>query len=219
VSTAPSSAYRSATGNFIAKATDPARNQALVAGDVTINGAMVGQTNKTFAWTAPGTGASAAAQVTAAGYQPWSGSIALTSPAPPPPTPPVVSGGGSGSGSGASQPASYKYTCEPLPGGVKFNVTGENFPKQPGTTVTITPQFDGIYTAFGKTYICGSDSPGGGSQTFGPFPVDATGKFSATVTVLYGCQPTCSVRLMISCNKLMPAQITDPGGPYCKCSN
>ncbi|NME81485.1 hypothetical protein [Rhodococcus sp. 105337] len=210
-SIAPSTVYASATSNLIATSTDSARNQALVTGDVLINGTKVGQTNKSFAWTAAGTGTSATVQITAAGYKPWSGSITLMPKLITPPDPIQI---GSGSKSGGSQPASYSYTCEPLTSGVKFSVTGQNFPKDAGTTVTIMPQFDGIFTSFGTTHICGMDSPEDGSQTF---PVDANGKFTGTVIVRYGCQPTCSVRVVLSCNKLMPSQITDPGGPYCKC--
>jgi hypothetical protein len=217
VSLAPASVVRGATANVSVQAKDPARNNALVTGEVLINGVKVGSTNAAFAWTAPGSGSSAAVQVNAAGYKPWSGSIALVAP-PPPPPPPPVGGGSSGSGSGGTKVASYSYTCEPLAGGVKFTVKGVDFPTTPGTQVTITPQFDGIFTAFGVTHFCGQDAPASSKGPFGPFPVDATGKFDATVTVLYGCQPTCSVRLFVSCNKLLPGQITDPGGPYCKCS-
>jgi hypothetical protein len=218
VSIAPTSTLLGATTNFMCNTTDPARNKALVAGDVLFNGTKVGLTNTAFAWTAPGSGSSAAVQVIAAGYKTWSGSIALTVPLPPsPPSGGGVSSGG-GTETGSKKPASYSYTCEPLTGGVKFTVTGLNFPTLPGTNVTITPQFDGIFTAFGKSNICGIDAPSGSNGPFGPFPVDATGKFTATVTVVFGCQPTCSVRLFVSCNKLMPGQITDPGGPYCKCN-
>jgi hypothetical protein len=197
------------------QATDPARGGALIDGEVRIDGMKVGATNAAFAWTAPAAGAAAGVQVTAAGYKVWSGSIMLTAPAPPPHPPPV---GGGGGGGGGTKKASYSYTCKPLTSGVEFTVKGVDFPTAAGTKVTITPQFDGIFTAFGVSHFCGTDAPAGSNGPFGPFPVDATGKFDATVTVLYGCQPTCSVRLFVSCNKLLPSQITDPGGPYCKCS-
>ena len=214
VSIAPQSIIHGVTTGVSVQATDPARGNAMVSGDVLIDGVKVGPTNAVSGWRAPASGTSATVQVNAPGYKPWSGSIALRrySPPPTPQVPPISVPGKPAS----TKHASYRYTCEPQIGGVTFKVTGEGFPA--GSYVTIEPHFDGVFTAFGRTHICGQDTPATSRGPFGPYTVDATGKFEATnVTVLYGCQPECSVQLVASCDKLLRTQILHPGGPSCKC--
>lgn len=219
ISIAPVSSIWGTTRDFSVQAKDPSRGDALISGDVLINGVHVGSTTANFAWTAPTSGSAAAVQVNAAGYMPWSGSITLMRPQGTVPNPvPVVVGGSGGSGGSSGKNASYWYTCEPVTGGVKFKINGANFPTTPNTQVTIMPQFNGNFTAFGITRTCGEDAQAGTNGPFGPFSVDAAGKFEVTVgPVRFGCQSTCAVSLLLSCNRLLPSQITHPGGPYCNC--
>ncbi|WP_139335071.1 hypothetical protein [Mycobacterium sp. GA-1841] len=218
VSIAPHSVEQNAVRNMLVTATDPQRNSVPVAGDVLISGSVVAQTNKTFPWAAPGQGNSVPVQVTAPGYSPWAGTISLTTPVKP-------TGSTDGGGSNPPKPPtppkvpSCTYTCKPLPGGVEFVVTGKDFPTTPpGSSVTITAEFDGIYTAFGQTHICGEEAPGTGS--YGPYYVGADGSFTTpAITVLYGCQPTCSVRVVVHASSVPQSQIGTPASPYCKCVN
>jgi hypothetical protein len=213
VSIAPNSVELGTTRNVLVTATDPQRSNMPVVGDVSIGGIMLGKTNATLSWRAPATGASAPVQINAPGYQSWTGSIALTTPLPP--NPPTQTGGAQGGGppSPSTKQASYNFACKPVTGGVEFTVTGEGFPTVAGTVVTIEPDFDGLFYAFQAWHNCGE----------GILPIqkqvqpDAQGKFSTTVTVLYGCQQGCSVGLTVRCNKLMSSQITGPK-IYCSCS-
>jgi len=220
VSIAPSSAKNGWTASFLVHATDPDRGNALVSGEVLINGVKVGSTNAIFAWAVAynhiGAAFLASVHVKAAGYKLWEGTITVD----------MSSGSSTGPGPSRSPPgtippkpvdakkASYSYTCKPLAGGIEFTVKGVDFPA--GAQATITPSIEGTFTAFGQTKICGEAVLATTKGPFGPFTVDATGKFEATVTVLYGSLPSCYGKVRVSCNK--PVGITEPSGPICRCS-
>ncbi len=219
VSIAPSEASKGWNTKFLVTATDPKRNDMLVSGEVLFDGLKVGQTNIAFAWLSWNLG-KVAVQVNADGYQPWLGSINVVSYF----DPNAGIGGvgsskspdGRGAGGKKSSTPSYTYSCEPLQGGVKFKVNGTGFP--PGAKVYIDHHFDGIFTdAWGQSLICGIDEPQNQKVPFGPVTVQADGKFEATITIMYGCQPTCRVRVVVTSPDLQPGQIVDPGGPFCQC--
>jgi hypothetical protein len=122
----------------------------------------------------------------------------------------TTSGTGKTSGTTSAPKASYSYTCKQNPGGVEFTVKGVGLTQ--GTKVWIQPKFSGIFYAGGQVKKCGGDA-----QTqipFGPFPVDGTGKFEATVPILYGCQPGCFVGIQVSTDR---EYWIDVVGPNCDC--
>lgn len=226
VSASPNSAIIGYSNNYLITATDPQRMNRMVDGEVLFNGIKVGQTNKTFAWTAPKSGSPVTAQVNAPGYKPWSGSLPLIAP----PVTPVIPGGerwrgpGGGSPGKSSSPTSaarYSYTCESITGGIKFSVKGEGFPTKPETTVTVEPRIAGIFTAFGVAHYCQEDYTASSMpKTFGPYMVNAEGKVEFSVNMVFSgsaCLPTCSVTLLMFCNNLSHTHITGPD-TICKCT-
>lgn len=205
VSVSPTSAYRNSSSSFIVSAKDPARGDMPVPGDVLFNGTKVAVTNATFAYATPSSGPSIAVQVTAPGYNPWTGAISLTD-RPSPSGPPI--GGGSSSGGGASgggtSTPTIDFTCEHDDSSVTFTVKGTGYPTTPGSQVTVYHHITGIFTAFGVTHLCGG--PPGGLNNHGPYTVDATGGFTATIKVVFACNKGCEVTLSAQSNKLTSTQ-------------
>lgn len=206
VQLSPQVVQRDKNNRMLVTTSDPSRNNKLIDADIDIEGSPYGKSNVMFSYNPDSsTPYQAIVTVNAPGYQQWTGSISVIDkiievedpmdPTDPPPT----------------KDPSYTYTCNVISGakGIEFVIKGTDFP--PGVQLEIQTVWSGLVGTM-NTDFCGSDATGDLIRTT---VTDANGTFEEKLKVLFGCQPTCSLKVIVYSRAGL--SIIDPPEKWCSC--